>query len=83
MRSSPSPPGARTTYADLAAVVAAPRAVRAVANAVAANPVAWVVPCHRVLRSDGALAGYAWGLDRKAAMLGWEAARGASLRPAP
>jgi AraC family transcriptional regulator of adaptative response/methylated-DNA-[protein]-cysteine methyltransferase len=69
------PPGGRTTYADVATLVAAPRAVRAVAGAVARNPVAWAIPCHRVLRGDGDLAGYAWGLDRKAAILGWEATR--------
>ena len=47
-----------------------------IASAVARNPVAWVIPCHRVLRGDGDLAGYAWGLDRKAAIVGWEATRG-------
>ena len=69
------PPGALTTYADVAKFVAAPRAVRAVASAIARNPVAWVIPCHRVLRGDGDLAGYAWGIDRKAAILGFEATR--------
>jgi AraC family transcriptional regulator of adaptative response/methylated-DNA-[protein]-cysteine methyltransferase len=69
------PLGALASYSDLAAMVSAPRTVRAVAGAIARNPVAWVIPCHRVLRRDGDLAGYAWGVDRKAAMVGWEAAR--------
>jgi len=69
------PSGALVSYSDLARHVATPRAVRAVAAAVARNPVAWVIPCHRVVRRDGDLAGYAWGLDRKAALIGWEAAR--------
>ena len=69
------PRGALTTYADVARRVGRPTAARAVAGAVAANPVAWIIPCHRVLRTYGGLGGYRWGLDRKQAMLGWEAAR--------
>ena len=49
-----------------------PGAARAVGGAVAANPVAWLIPCHRVLRADGALGGYHWGPERKRAMLAWE-----------
>jgi AraC family transcriptional regulator of adaptative response/methylated-DNA-[protein]-cysteine methyltransferase len=60
-----------TTYADLAAAIGSPSASRAVGNAVGANPVAWLIPCHRVLRRDGALGGYHWGADRKRAMLAW------------
>ena len=71
------PPGAATTYGDIARRIGRPSAARAVAGAVAANPVAWLIPCHRVLRSLGALAGYRWGIERKQAMLGWEASRGA------
>ena len=69
------PPGAATTYGDVARRIGRPTAARAVASAVGANPVAWIIPCHRVLRSVGTLGGYRWGLERKRAMLGWEAAR--------
>ncbi|MEY4857018.1 MAG: hypothetical protein RLZZ97_1848, partial [Gemmatimonadota bacterium] len=57
------------TYAELAARIGAPKAVRAVGTACGANPVALVVPCHRVVRADGTLGGYAWGLDRKVSLL--------------
>jgi AraC family transcriptional regulator of adaptative response/methylated-DNA-[protein]-cysteine methyltransferase len=67
--------GALASYADVARRVAAPRSVRAVASAVARNPVAWLIPCHRVLRQDGSLSGYAWGPSRKAAILLWESLR--------
>jgi AraC family transcriptional regulator, regulatory protein of adaptative response / methylated-DNA-[protein]-cysteine methyltransferase len=50
-------------------------AAQAVGNAVAANPVAWLIPCHNVLRKDGALGGYRWGPERKRAMLAWSALR--------
>lgn len=74
------PPGAVTTYQELANDIGRPKAVRAVANAVGANPVAWLIPCHRVIRSDGGLGGYRWGVERKRAMLDWEqkAHRGAA-----
>jgi AraC family transcriptional regulator of adaptative response/methylated-DNA-[protein]-cysteine methyltransferase len=65
-----------TTYAALARAAGAPGAARAVGHAVGANPVAWLIPCHNVLRQDGALGGYRWGLDRKRAMLAWGALRG-------
>ncbi len=61
-----------TTYAGVAAAIGAPHATRAVGNAVGANPVAWLIPCHQVLRKDGALGGYHWGVDRKRAMLAWD-----------
>jgi len=64
-------PQATTTYAQLAALIGVPGAARAVGNAVAANPVAWLIPCHNVLRQDGTLGGYHWGADRKRAMLAW------------
>jgi AraC family transcriptional regulator of adaptative response/methylated-DNA-[protein]-cysteine methyltransferase len=67
------PPGATVSYTDLAQGLGMPRAVRAVASACAANPVAVAIPCHRVLRSDGALAGYRWGIERKRALLAREA----------
>lgn len=67
-----------TTYGALATAIAAPAAARAVGGAVGANPVAWLIPCHRVLRENGALGGYAWGEDRKRAMLAWESLQGRS-----
>ena len=67
------PPGATASYRDIAAAVGAPAAVRAVAQACAANTLAVAIPCHRVIRSDGALSGYRWGIDRKAALLRREA----------
>jgi len=69
------PEGDLVSYARLAEAAGMPRAVRAVASAVAANPVAWLVPCHRVIRSSGVLGQYRWGPERKAALIGWEAAR--------
>jgi AraC family transcriptional regulator of adaptative response/methylated-DNA-[protein]-cysteine methyltransferase len=66
------PAGTTTTYAELARRIGAPRAVRAVGTACGANPVAVAVPCHRVIRGDGALGGYRWGLERKKALLARE-----------
>lgn len=63
------PPGHTLSYAELAARIGAPRAVRAVAGACAANALAVVIPCHRVLRSDGGLSGYRWGVARKRELL--------------
>jgi len=68
-------PGSLATYGDISARIGAPGSARAVGAAVGANPVAWLIPCHRVIRDSGALGGYRWGVERKAAMLGWEAAR--------
>jgi AraC family transcriptional regulator, regulatory protein of adaptative response / methylated-DNA-[protein]-cysteine methyltransferase len=62
-----------TTYAALARAVGLAGGARAVGTAVGANPVAWLIPCHNVLRKDGALGGYHWGEDRKRAMLAWQA----------
>jgi AraC family transcriptional regulator of adaptative response/methylated-DNA-[protein]-cysteine methyltransferase len=67
------PPGSTISYTELAARVGKPNAVRAVAHACAENPLAVIVPCHRAVRSDGSLAGYRWGLDRKRALLSREA----------
>ncbi|HXW09590.1 MAG TPA: methylated-DNA--[protein]-cysteine S-methyltransferase, partial [Steroidobacteraceae bacterium] len=74
--------GARSTtsYAELARDIGNPSACRAVGAAVGSNPVAWLIPCHHVLRANGALSGYRWGPARKRAMLAWELAR--SLRGA-
>jgi AraC family transcriptional regulator of adaptative response/methylated-DNA-[protein]-cysteine methyltransferase len=69
------PAGALVSYEQLAAAAGKPEAVRAVAGAVARNQVAFVIPCHRVIRKLGAFGGYRWGSERKRAMLGWEAAR--------
>jgi AraC family transcriptional regulator of adaptative response/methylated-DNA-[protein]-cysteine methyltransferase len=66
---------ATVSYAELAREIGRPAASRAVGNAVGANPVAWLIPCHHVLRANGALGGYRWGIDRKRAMLAWEVAR--------
>ena len=66
------PPGTTATYTQVADAVGRPTAVRAVANACGANPVAVAIPCHRVVRSDGTLGGYRWGIDRKAALLAAE-----------
>jgi len=65
-----------TTYAAIATAIGQPGAAQAVGQAVGANPVAWLIPCHHVLRSTGALGGYRWGPERKQAMLAWEYARG-------
>jgi AraC family transcriptional regulator of adaptative response/methylated-DNA-[protein]-cysteine methyltransferase len=69
------PPGALVSYEQLAAAAGRPDAVRAVAGAVARNQLAYVIPCHRVIRKVGAFGGYRWGIERKRAMLAWEAAR--------
>ena len=66
------PAGETTPYAALAARIGAPGSVRAVATACGANPVAVLVPCHRVIRSDGTLSGYRWGVARKRKLLAWE-----------
>lgn len=63
------PPGTRTTYGELAAAIGATNSARAVARACATNPVALAIPCHRVVAKDGTLAGYRWGVKRKAALL--------------
>ena len=67
------PMGRLTTYSGLAGKVSKPAAARAVGAAVGKNPIAFVVPCHRVIGKAGALTGYHWGITRKRAMLGWEA----------
>lgn len=68
------PPGALTTYAELARRIGLPAgAARAVGTANGANAIAWLIPCHRVIRKTGAMGGYRWGEARKLAMIGWEA----------
>lgn len=73
------PPGALTSYGRLAQAMDRPGAARAVGTAVGRNPIAYLIPCHRVIREEGTLGGYRWGPVRKEAMLGWERARVASL----
>ncbi len=67
------PMGKATTYSDIAGNIGSPKAARAVGAAVGKNPISFVVPCHRVLGKSGELTGYHWGINRKHAMLGWEA----------
>lgn len=67
------PAGTTASYAEIAQRIGAPRAVRAVAAACAANPLAVAIPCHRVIKRDGALSGYRWGVQRKRALLAREA----------
>lgn len=72
------PSGHCASYSQLAAAAGVPRAQRAVGSAVAANAVAYLIPCHRVIRESGEIGQYRWGAERKAALLAWEAARAAA-----
>jgi AraC family transcriptional regulator of adaptative response/methylated-DNA-[protein]-cysteine methyltransferase len=72
------PPGSTVSYAEIARKLGEPRATRAVAGACAANKLAVAIPCHRVVRSDGGLSGYRWGVERKTKLLDREQARKAS-----
>ena len=76
------PEGAVATYSHIAEAIGNPKAVRAVGSAVGRNPLAWLIPCHRVLRRDGALGGYHWGLPVKRGLLAWESARRDSVAAA-
>jgi AraC family transcriptional regulator of adaptative response/methylated-DNA-[protein]-cysteine methyltransferase len=71
------PAGATVSYAEIARRIGAPKSVRAVAGACAANNLAVAIPCHRVVRNDGALSGYAWGVDRKRALIDREVTQSA------
>ena len=77
------PAGETASYADVARAIGEPKAVRAVAQACGANPVAVAIPCHRVVRQDGALSGYRWGVERKRELLAREAGRAADAGRSP
>jgi AraC family transcriptional regulator of adaptative response/methylated-DNA-[protein]-cysteine methyltransferase len=66
------PAGSRASYTDIAERIGSPRAVRAVARACASNAIALAIPCHRVVRNDGAISGYRWGVERKRILLARE-----------
>ena len=69
------PLGGLASYSDIASKIQRPTASRAVGTAIGDNPVAFIIPCHRVIRSNGQLGNYHWGEERKASMIGWEAVR--------
>lgn len=69
------PPGMTATYTEIARLIGQPKSVRAVATACAANKIAIAIPCHRIVRTDGSLSGYRWGLERKSELLQREQAR--------
>lgn len=75
------PPGTTASYTEIAEAIGAPDAVRAVASACAANKIAVAIPCHRVVRRDGALSGYRWGVQRKRALLGKERSGRSARKP--
>jgi AraC family transcriptional regulator, regulatory protein of adaptative response / methylated-DNA-[protein]-cysteine methyltransferase len=68
------PMGQLSTYGHIARGINRPNACRAVGTAIGDNPVAFLIPCHRIIQSTGVLGHYHWGSSRKAAMIGWEAA---------
>jgi AraC family transcriptional regulator, regulatory protein of adaptative response / methylated-DNA-[protein]-cysteine methyltransferase len=69
------PIGQLSTYGDIATQIKNPKAARAVGTAIGSNPVAFLIPCHRVIQATGTLGGYMWGPIRKTAIIGWEAAK--------
>lgn len=73
------PLGTLTSYGEIAAAIQKPSASRAVGTAIGSNPIAFLIPCHRVIQSSGNMGGYMWGLNRKTAMIGWEAAHSDQL----
>lgn len=72
------PAGTTVSYAEIAKKIGSPKSLRAVANACAANNIAVAIPCHRVVRTDGSLSGYAWGIDRKRVLIDREGRRKAT-----
>ena len=77
------PPGTVVSYGDIARAIGHPDSYRAVGTAVGRNPIAYLIPCHRVIQSSGAFGNYRWGAARKRAMLGWEAAAREAVGEAP
>jgi AraC family transcriptional regulator of adaptative response/methylated-DNA-[protein]-cysteine methyltransferase len=77
------PFGETRTYQELARSLGRPSSARAIGNAVGKNPISYLIPCHRVIRSSGELGGYRWGVERKAAILNWEADLGCSVSSEP
>ncbi|MGD2182852.1 methylated-DNA--[protein]-cysteine S-methyltransferase [Lusitaniella coriacea] len=71
------PFGGLTTYQTVAEMINRPTATRAIGNAVGKNPIGYLIPCHRVIRGSGEIGGYRWGIERKMALLGWEASHNA------
>jgi AraC family transcriptional regulator of adaptative response/methylated-DNA-[protein]-cysteine methyltransferase len=69
------PSGSLKSYSYIASEIGEPKASRAVGTAIGSNPVAYLIPCHRVITSSGQPGGYHWGIDRKSAIIGWEAAK--------
>ena len=69
------PVGKLTTYGAIAERIGQPSASRAVGTAIGSNPIAFLIPCHRVIQSSGVLGGYRWGTTRKTAIIGWENAQ--------
>lgn len=69
------PMGALSTYGDIAQQIGSPQSARAVGTAIGNNPVAFLIPCHRVIQRSGKFGGYMWGQDKKSAIIGWEAAK--------
>jgi AraC family transcriptional regulator, regulatory protein of adaptative response / methylated-DNA-[protein]-cysteine methyltransferase len=69
------PEGRITNYGSIASQIDNPKMSRAVGTAIGDNPIGYLIPCHRVLQSTGAISGYRWGVERKKAMIGWEAGR--------
>ncbi len=74
------PEGQLTTYGVLASKIENPNACRAVGSAISRNPVAFLIPCHRVIQASGKIGGYRWGTTRKSALIGWEAARANDMK---
>ena len=66
------PAGETRTYLQVAIEIGSPSSARAVGTAIGANPIAWLIPCHRVIQTSGGLGGYRWGLERKKSLLDWE-----------
>lgn len=69
------PLGSLTTYGNIAQTIGNPNASRAVGSAIGSNPVAFLIPCHRVIQSSGKINGYLWGETKKTAIIGWEATK--------